>query len=46
MNPTIISLPTFTITGLLYRSDNKNNEIPQLWNPLFSDHAAEIQHNN
>lgn len=43
-NPTITSRPAFTIIGLLYRGKNENNEIPQLWEALFPDRTAEIQH--
>ncbi len=43
MNPTqILTLPAFTVVGLLYRGDNKNNEIPQLWDALFPDRVLEI----
>jgi len=43
MNPTqITTRPAFTVVGLLYHGDNKNNEIPQLWEALFPDRAAEI----
>ncbi len=34
--------PAFTVIGLLYRGDNKNNEIPQLWDVLYPARAAEI----
>jgi AraC family transcriptional regulator len=27
----IVSRPAFTVAGMLYRGDNSNNEIPQLW---------------
>lgn len=36
------TLPAFTVVGLLYRGDNKNNEIPQLWDALYPARAAEI----
>lgn len=36
------TLPAFTVIGLLYRGDNKKGEIPQLWDALFPDRAAEI----
>lgn len=34
--------PAFTVIGLLYRGDNKNNEIPQLWDAFYPHRAAEI----
>lgn len=36
------TLPAFTVVGLLYRGDNKNNEIPQLWDVFYPARAAEI----
>jgi hypothetical protein len=34
--------PTFTVVGLLYRGDNKNNEIPQFRDAFYPARAAEI----
>jgi AraC family transcriptional regulator len=43
MNPIqIVTRPAFTAIGLLYRGDNKNNEIPQLWDAFSPDKALEI----
>ena len=43
MDPTqITTRPSFTVVGLLYHGDNKHGEIPQLWDELYPDRAAEI----
>jgi AraC family transcriptional regulator len=44
MEPQIIAKPAFTVVGLKYRGKNEHNEIPQLWESLFPDRVAEIQH--
>ncbi len=42
MEPQIVTKPAFTIVGLNYHGQNKNQEIPQLWG-TFMERAAVVQ---
>ena len=43
MEPKIVSLPAFTVVGMMYYGKNQNNEISQLWSS-FNPHIAEIKY--
>ncbi len=43
MEPKIVSRPAFTVVGVKVRSNNQNNEIPQLWDD-FGPRMGEIKH--
>lgn len=34
MNPEIVSLPAFSVVGMLYRGKNEHNEVPAMWDKL------------
>ena len=43
MEPKIVTKPAFTVVGMKYRGENKNNEIAQMWQE-FIPRIKEIKH--
>jgi len=43
MEPKIVTKPAFTVVGVKYRGDNKNNEIKHMWDE-FGPRMGEIKH--
>ena len=43
MEAKIVTIPAFTVAGMLYRGKNENREIPQLWQK-FGPRMQEIKH--
>ena len=43
MEPKIVTKPAFTVVGMKYRGENKNNEIAQIWQE-FIPRMKEIKH--